>query len=130
MGEDAMSVRVDKWLWAARFFKTRALASESVKAGHVVLNGVRSKPAKEVKMGDVLSIKKGLEVFEIKVLVLGEKRGSATIAQGLYEESDESLQARAKVRELQKMHAASAPAPDKRPDKKARRQIIRFQRKD
>jgi len=130
MAEDAMSVRIDKWLWAARFFKTRSLASESVKGGHVCLNGMRSKPAKEVKRGDVLNIKKGLEIFEITVLALAEKRGSATIAQGLYEESDASLQARAKVREQQKMHAASAPAPDKRPDKKARRQIIRFQRKD
>jgi len=130
MAEDAMSVRMDKWLWAARFFKTRSLASESVKGGHVCLNGMRSKPAKEVKRGDVLNIKKGLEIFEITVLALAEKRASATIAQGLYEESDASLQARAKVREQQKMHAASAPAPDKRPDKKARRQIIRFQRKD
>jgi len=121
-----MSVRVDKWLWAARFFKTRALSSESVKGGHVSLNGMRTKPAKEVKIGDVLVIKKGLEVFEITVLALAEKRGSASIAQSLYQESANSMQARANLREQQKNHAASAPSPKKRPDKKSRRHIIQF----
>jgi len=126
MAENAMSVRVDKWLWAARFFKTRGLSSESVKGGHVSLNGMRTKPAKEVKIGDVLVIKKGLEVFEVTVLALAEKRGSATIAQALYEERESSIQARARLREQQKNHVASAPAPKKRPDKKARRHIIQF----
>lgn len=125
-----MSVRVDKWLWAARFFKTRGLASESVKAGHIELNGVRSKPAKVVKVGDVLQVKRGMDVYVITVLGLAEKRGSASIAQGLYQESDASIQAREKLNEQRKLLAASAPAPDKRPDKKARRQIIRFQRKE
>lgn len=125
-----MSVRVDKWLWAARFFKTRGLASESVKAGHIELNGVRSKPAKVVKVGDVLQVKRGMDVYVITVLGLAEKRGSASIAQGLYQESDASIQAREKLNEQRKLLAASAPAPEKRPDKKARRQIIRFQRKE
>lgn len=121
-----MSVRVDKWLWAARFFKTRGLSSQSVKGGHVSLNGMRTKPAKEVKIGNVLTIKKGLEVFEITVLGLAEKRGSATIAQALYQESASSIQARANLREQQRNHAASSPAPKKRPDKKSRRHIIQF----
>lgn len=125
-----MSVRVDKWLWAARFFKTRGLASESVKAGHIELNGVRSKPAKVVKVGDVLQVKRGMDVYVITVLDLAEKRGSASIAQDLYQESDASIQAREKLNEQRKLLAASAPAPEKRPDKKARRQIIRFQRKE
>jgi len=125
-----MSVRVDKWLWAARFFKTRGLASESVKAGHIELNGVRSKPAKVVKVGDVLQVKRGMDIYVITVLGLAEKRGSASIAQGLYQESDASIQAREKLNEQRKLLAASAPAPEKRPDKKARRQIIRFQRKE
>jgi len=125
-----MSVRVDKWLWAARFFKTRGLSSEAVKAGHIMLNGVRTKPAKMVKTGDVLSIKRGQETYTITVLALAEKRGSATIAQALYQESEESIMQREKLQEQRKMLAASAPAPEKRPDKKSRRQIIRFQRKD
>lgn len=120
---------MDKWLWAARFFKTRRLATESIKAGHVTRNGVRLKPAKEVSIGDVLRIQKGLEVFEVSVLNLAEKRGSSTQAKTLYEESDASLQARAQMHEQQKRLAASTPAPNKRPDKKSRRQIIRFQRK-
>jgi len=124
-----MSVRVDKWLWAARFFKTRGLASEAVKAGHVELNGIRTKPAKMVLLGDVLKIKRGMESYTVTLLGLAEKRGSASIAQALYQESEQSMQARQKLNEQRKLLAASAPAPDKRPDKKARRQIIRFQRK-
>ena len=124
-----MSVRVDKWLWAARFFKTRALASEAVKGGHVELNGVRCKPARPVQVGDVLRIKRGMDVYEVTVLGLAEKRGSASIAQALYEESASSIKAREKTNEQRKLLAASAPAPAKRPDKKSRRQIIRFQRK-
>ncbi|MDQ6994283.1 MAG: S4 domain-containing protein [Mariprofundaceae bacterium] len=121
-----MSVRVDQWLWAARFFKTRTLSSQSIKSGHVSLNGVRAKPSKEVKKGDLLVIKKGLETFELTVLALAGKRGSASLAQGLYQESDDSIQARETVREQQRNHAASSPAPKKRPDKKSRRHIIQF----
>ena len=124
-----MSVRVDKWLWAARFFKTRGLASECVKGGHVELNGIRTKPSKMVQLGDVLQIKRGMDVYVIAVQGFAEKRGSATLAQSLYQESEESIKARKKLNEQRKMLAASAPRPDKRPDKKARRQIIRFQRK-
>lgn len=124
-----MSVRVDKWLWAARFFKNRGLASEAVKAGHIELNGIRTKPAKMVQVGDVLQVKRGLDVYVITVQGLAEKRGSASIAQALYQESEQSIKAREKLNEQRKFLAASAPAPDKRPDKKARRQIIRFQRK-
>jgi len=124
-----MSVRVDKWLWAARFFKTRSLASEAVKAGHVELNDMRTKPSKMVQIGDVLQIKRGMDVYVVAVLGLAEKRGSAAIAQTLYQESESSIKARNKLNEQRKLLAASAPAPDKRPDKKARRQIIRFQRK-
>ena len=127
--EENMSVRVDNWLWVARFFKTRVLASEAVKGGHVELNGIRTKPAKTLQIGDVLQIKRGLDVYIVTVLGLVEKRGSATIAQGLYQESEQSIQAREKLNEQRKLLAASAPRPDKRPDKKSRRQIIRFQRK-
>jgi len=116
-------------LWAARFFKTRGLASEAVKAGHIELNGIRTKPAKMVQVGDVLQVKRGLDIYVITLQGLAEKRGSASLAQALYQESEQSMQAREKLNEQRKLLAASAPAPDKRPDKKARRQIIRFQRK-
>jgi len=119
-------VRVDKWLWAARFFKTRALASEAVKAGHVEINALRCKPSKSVQLGDVLQIRRGLDTYEIKVLAVAEKRASAKLAQGLYVEFEASIQKREKAFQQRKMYAASAPAPDKRPDKKARRNIIRF----
>jgi len=121
-----MSVRVDKWLWAARFFKTRTLASEAVKGGHVELNGVSSKPSKMVQTGDVLKIQRGDDQFTITVLALAEKRGSASVAQSLYAESDVSIQARARAQQQRKDGAMGSPAPDRRPDKKSRRHIIRF----
>jgi ribosome-associated heat shock protein Hsp15 len=122
-----VKVRIDKWLWAARFYKTRRLATEQVSGGHVKLNSEAVKPARHVECGDELSITKEQETFIITVTALAEKRGSASIAQTLYQESEASLKAREAARELRKLHAASAPK--KRPDKKARRQIIRFVRK-
>jgi len=88
-----------------------------------------AKPAKLVQVGDRLRIKRGMEVYHVSVLGLAEKRGSASVAQALYQESEQSIQAREKLYEQRKILKASMPAPDKRPDKKARRQIIRFQRK-
>jgi len=121
-----MSVRIDKWLWAARFFKTRGLATEMVNGGHVQLNGERIKPSKAIEIGDELHIRRGQEQFIITVTGLAEKRGSAAIAQTLYQETGASVAAREEQRQLRKFRAASSPAPDKRPDKKARRHIIRF----
>jgi len=120
-------VRIDKWLWAARFYKTRRLATEEVNGGHVKLNSETVKPAKPVECGDELTITKGHETFIVTVTALAEKRGSASIARTLYEEHPSSITAREAAREERKLHAASAPK--KRPDKKARRQIIRFVRK-
>jgi len=125
-----MSARIDKWLWAARFFKTRGLATEMVNGGHVQLNGKRIKASKTVQSGDELSIVRGQERFIVTVVGLAEKRGSATVAQSLYHESDQSIAAREKQRQLRKFKAASAPSPDQRPDKKARRQIIKFRRRE
>jgi len=119
-------VRIDKWLWAARFFKTRSLASDAVKGGHVELNAVRSKPSKMVQQGDVLRIRRGDDCFVVTVLALAEKRGSAGIAQSLYAESETSIQARETLQQQRKDGALGSPAPDKRPDKKSRRHIIRF----
>ncbi|ATX82217.1 heat shock protein Hsp15 [Mariprofundus ferrinatatus] len=125
-----MAVRIDKWLWAARFYKTRGLATEMVNGGHVQMNGDRLKPSRQVQPGDVLSIVRGDETYIVTVTSLAEKRGSAAAAQTLYEESEESLKAREVRRELRRLDAASAPAPKRRPDKKARRQIIRFVRRE
>jgi ribosome-associated heat shock protein Hsp15 len=123
-----MNVRIDKWLWAARFFKTRGLATEMVNGGHVQLNGERIKPSKHVECGDELTITREHEVFIVRVTGLAEKRGSAAIAQTLYTETEASLKAREKEKERRRLDASSAPP--KRPDKKARRQIIRFIRSE
>lgn len=120
-------VRIDKWIWAARFFKTRGLATEMVNGGHVQLNGERVKPSKAVECGDELSILREHERFVVTITGLAEKRGSAAVAQTLYEEHQASIEAREEERQKRKLHAATAPK--KRPDKKARRQIIRFVRK-
>jgi len=120
------AVRIDKWLWAARFFKTRGLATEMVSGGHIQLNGGRAKASRPVQIGDTVIIQRDQEQFTVTVTGLAEKRGSAVIAQTLYQETKLSITARESQNQLRKLHAASAPAPDKRPDKKARRQIIRF----
>ncbi|HKJ82943.1 MAG TPA: S4 domain-containing protein [Mariprofundaceae bacterium] len=120
-------VRIDKWIWAARFFKTRGLATEMVNGGHVQLNGASVKPSRTVECGDELTILRGQERFVVTVTGLAEKRGSAAVARTLYEEHETSIEARDQARQIRKLHAASAPK--KRPDKKARRQIIRFIRK-
>ena len=125
MGEQE-KVRLDKWLWAARFFKTRALASEAISGGHVHLNGNRVKPARAVNVGDLLSIRKGEIEFQIEVLALSTRRGPAREAVALYEESEESKEAREVYAEQRRLMAASGPAPKKRPDKRDRRRIIRF----
>ncbi|HKJ82597.1 MAG TPA: S4 domain-containing protein [Mariprofundaceae bacterium] len=120
-------VRIDKWLWAARFFKTRGLATERVNGGHVQLNGASVKPSRAVACGDTLTILRGQERFVVTVTGLAEKRGPAAVARTLYEEHEASLEAREQARQTRKLGAALAPK--KRPDKKARRQIIRFIRK-
>jgi len=120
-------VRIDKWLWAARFFKTRGLATEMVNGGHVQLNGERVKPSRTVACGDELTILREQESFVVTVTAQAEKRGSAAVARTLYEEHEASIASREQERQKRKLHAAAAPK--KRPDKKARRQIIRFVRK-
>ena len=121
------AIRIDRWLWAARFYKTRELATAMVHAGHVHLNGMRTKASRMVKIGDQLNISRGSEEFIIGITALADKRASATVAQGLYEETPTSIAARQKV-EKQRCYIAPSPAPAKRPDKKARRQIIRFRK--
>ena len=120
------SVRLDKWLWAARFFKTRSIATDAVESGKIKLNGERPKPAKSVKVGDKLEVRTGPYTFAIAVLGLSDKRGPAPVAQQLYAESPESLAARQLLSQQLRADAGSAPLFRGRPTKKARRQIVRF----
>lgn len=117
------SVRIDKWLWAARFFKTRSLAAQAVGGGKVQLNGARVKPARALKPGDELEINKGGFEYRVRVISLSERRGPAKLAQTLYEESEQSISKRELLREQQRLAAATTPHPRHKPDKKARRQL-------
>lgn len=122
----ASGVRADKWLWAARFYKVRNMASDAIKAGHVDINGERGKPAKLLHPGDIIHIRKDHLQWTITVTALAEKRGSASIAATLYHESALSMQQRAQQLAQQKSNTLHAPSPDKRPDKRQRRQISQF----
>lgn len=119
-------VRIDKWLWAARFFKTRSLAKKMVEQGKIKIEGQKCKPSRNVAIGNQITIKKSDQLWEVKVLQVAEKRGSATIAQTLYEETDESIKNRESAILLSKMEYHSTPKPDKRPTKKQRRDIKSF----
>ena len=123
-------VRIDKWLWAARFFKTRSLASQAVAGGKVHVNGGRVKPAKTVGVGDCLRIQRGEAEYVVVVRGLSDKRGPAPQAQQLYEETEASLQAREADREQRRLLAADRAAPSGRPSKRDRRLIRSFIRKD
>jgi len=120
------AVRADVWLWAARFFKTRSLAKQAIDGGKVDVNGSGCKPAKALRVGDRLHIGRGEERFEVVVLALSEQRGPAPVAQALYRETEESLAAREAARAQRKLGAAGLLRPPTRPDKQARRQIMRF----
>ncbi|GIZ50903.1 RNA-binding S4 domain-containing protein [Noviherbaspirillum aridicola] len=120
------SVRIDKWLWAARFFKTRSLATDAVDGGKVKLNGERVKPARGVKVGDRLEIDNGATEWEVLVRDLSDKRGSATIAQGLYEETERSLADKARRAEQRRLYQEPGEAIKGRPTKRDRRQLDRF----
>jgi ribosome-associated heat shock protein Hsp15 len=119
-------VRIDKWLWASRFYKTRSLAADAVDGGKVQVNGERVKPAKLLKPGDALSLRNGPYAWNITVLVLSERRGSASEAAKLYSESEESRKAREEKVAMMKSERQSNPFPGGRPTKRARRQIIKF----
>jgi len=124
-------VRIDKWLWAARFFKTRSMAAQAVSGGKVHLNGARIKPARIVQIGDELRVRRGEVEFVVIVQDIADRRGPAREAQRLYEETEESIRLREEMREQKRLEAAGRMyGPVKRPDKRARRQIRSFTRKD
>lgn len=119
-------VRIDVWLWAARFYKTRALAKKACELGRVQSQGHDLKPAREVRVRDMLKITTEGGEYEVEVLALSELRGPATVAQTLYRETDVSKEQRARLAEERKANRMFEPAPIARPSKRDRRRIIQF----
>jgi len=120
------SVRIDKWLWAARFFKTRALAARACDLGRILSNGQPAKPAREVRIGNMLRISNEGGDFEVEVLLLSDSRGPASVAQTLYRESEASRELRQKVAAERKAMREFEELPPSRPSKRDRRRIIQF----
>ena len=120
------SVRIDKWLWAARFFKTRAQATKACDLGRILSNGIQAKPAREVRIGDMLLMRNEGGEFHIEVLALSQMRGPAAVAQTLYRETEASKAARLKAAAERKAMRQYAPLPEHRPSKRDRRRIIQF----
>jgi len=121
-----IGTRLDKWLWAARFFKTRTLAARACELGRIQANQQPARPAREVRIGDRLSIKTLGSEFEVDVVALGDMRGPASVAQQLYNETEASREARQKFAEERKAGLHFTPAPAGRPTKRDRRLIHRF----
>lgn len=119
----AASVRLDLWLWAARFYRTRTLAKQAIDTGKVEVDGQRAKPSRGVRVGDALLVARGEERFEIEVLALADVRGPASVAQTLYRESESSRLARERARAMRAAERSGYRAPETRPDKRARRLI-------
>lgn len=119
----ADSVRLDLWLWAARFFRTRSLAKQAVETGKVEVEGQRAKASRSVRIGDALKVTRGDESFEIEVLGLSDQRGPASIAQALYAESEASKARRAETLATLRAARAGYQPPEGKPDKRARRLI-------
>ena len=122
-------VRMDKWLWAARFFKTRALAARACDLGRIHSNGIQAKPAREVRVGDMLQVKNAGGDFQVEVLVLSEMRGPAAVAQTLYRETDESRELRLKAAEERKAAPDFEGFREGKPSKRDRREIDRLRRR-
>src|SRR5215813_11833341 len=120
------SVRIDKWLWAARFFKTRSLAAKACELHRIESNGQPAKPSRDVRIGDTLKITNDGGIFAIEVLLLSEIRGSASVAQTLYRETEASKEQRLKVAAERKAMREFEQLPAGRPDKRDRRRIIQF----
>ena len=125
-GSDMSGVRLDKWLWAARFYKTRAIAKQMIDGGKVFYNGQRSKSSKAVNVGDLIRIRQGHEDKEVLVIAIAERRKDATFAQTLYQETDTSIEVREKNSLARQQGILLSPASDTKPDKKQRRKLREF----
>jgi ribosome-associated heat shock protein Hsp15 len=121
--DSMQAVRLDVWLWAARFYKTRSLAKQAVETGKVDVGGQRAKASRVVRVGDALRVARGEEIFEIAVLALSDTRGPASAAQNLYAESEASRLAREQLRAQRIAERNGYRAPESKPDKRARRLI-------
>ncbi|MDD4863692.1 MAG: ribosome-associated heat shock protein Hsp15 [Alishewanella agri] len=119
-----VGIRLDKWLWACRFYKTRGLAKDMIEGGKVHYNGQRCKPSKVVEPGATIRLAQGSDEKVVVVLALSDKRLAAPLAQQLYQETAESLAERQKRAELRKTNSLYAPHPETKPDKKERRQLL------
>ena len=119
-------IRLDKWLWAARFYKTRSIAKAMIEGGKVQYNGQRAKVSKTVEVGAIIKLRQGNEEKEILVIALSDQRKGAPEAQKLYQETEKSIQEREKLAFARKANALSMPHPDRRPNKKERRDLIKF----
>ncbi|MBE5253141.1 MAG: ribosome-associated heat shock protein Hsp15 [Enterobacterales bacterium endosymbiont of Blomia tropicalis] len=119
-------VRLDKWLWAARFYKTRSIAREMIEGGKVHYNGQRSKPSKLVELNAELTLRQGNDERTVLVTEISEQRRPASEAQRLYRETDASIEKREKMAQARKLNALTMPHPDRRPDKKERRDLRKF----
>jgi len=120
------AIRIDKWLWAARFFKTRSLASRACDLGRIQCNHQAAKPAREVHVGDMLNVKTEGGDFEVEILLLSEVRGPASVAQTLYRETESGRELRIKAAQERKAAMIFSPAPQGRPSKRDRRKIHQF----
>ena len=123
MTDTVASVRLDQWLWAARFFKTRSIAKQAIETGRVEIDGQRAKASRAVRAGDRLLVVRGEERFEVDVLALSTVRGSAPVAQALYAETEASTRLREEARALRAAQRDGFRPPEQRPDKRARRLI-------
>lgn len=119
-------VRLDKWLWAARFYKTRSIAREMIEGGKVHYNGQRAKPSKIVEVGAMIVLRQGNDQKTIRVLAINDQRRTAREAEYLYQETPESIEKRENIAQARKLNALAMPHPDRRPDKKERRTLIKF----
>ncbi|OMQ21088.1 MULTISPECIES: ribosome-associated heat shock protein Hsp15 [Serratia] len=124
--QDDDAVRLDKWLWAARFYKTRALAREMIDGGKVHYNGQRGKPSKIVEINAEIKLRQGNEERTVVVLAVTAQRRGASEAQQIYQETEASIANREKMALARKMNALTMPHPDRRPDKKERRDLLKF----
>ncbi|KGQ30031.1 ribosome-associated heat shock protein Hsp15 [Gallibacterium genomosp. 2] len=124
--QEQENYRLDKWLWAARFYKTRTLAREMVDGGKVHYNGQRTKPSKEVEIGAMIKLRQGNDEKEVQVLALSNLRKAAPLAQQLYQETEESIKRREQLAWSRKANALSMPNPERRPNKKERRDLLKF----
>jgi ribosome-associated heat shock protein Hsp15 len=120
------NLRIDKWLWAARFFKTRSLAARACELGRIQSNNQPVKPARDVRVGDLLQIRTERGDFQVEVLLLSEARGPAPVAQKLYRETESSRELRLRMTEERRAGMTFSPAPKGRPSKRDRRKIIQF----